>query len=64
MQPSPVLKLAELQAYIRIGKTKIYELIAEGSFPKPLKIGGKSSRWLRPEIDQWLDKKAKDRHPI
>lgn len=61
MHPFPVLKLTELQAYLGIGKTKVYALIAQGSLPKPVKYGSKSSRWLRHEIDQWLDEQAKAR---
>ena len=30
-----------------------YKLIQEGEFPKPIKLG-RSSRWLKSEVDQWL----------
>jgi predicted DNA-binding transcriptional regulator AlpA len=30
-----------------------YKLIQDGLFPKPLKLG-RSSRWLKSEIEQWL----------
>ncbi|MEQ5138039.1 helix-turn-helix transcriptional regulator [Providencia alcalifaciens] len=30
-----------------------YKLIQDGEFPKPIKLG-RSSRWLRSEIEQWL----------
>ncbi|MBG5898723.1 helix-turn-helix transcriptional regulator [Providencia stuartii] len=30
-----------------------YKLIQEGEFPKPIKLG-RSSRWLKSEVDLWL----------
>ncbi|QXN63883.1 helix-turn-helix transcriptional regulator [Serratia fonticola] len=30
-----------------------YKLIQDGAFPKPIKFG-RSSRWLKSEIEKWL----------
>ncbi|HCM62118.1 MAG TPA: hypothetical protein DIT05_06170 [Morganella sp. (in: Bacteria)] len=30
-----------------------YKLIKDGEFPKPIKLG-RSSRWLKSEIENWL----------
>lgn len=30
-----------------------YKLIQDGQFPKPIKLG-RSSRWLKSEVDTWL----------
>lgn len=30
-----------------------YKLIQDGTFPKPIKFG-RSSRWLKSEIEKWL----------
>ena len=30
-----------------------YSLIKKGSFPKPIKLG-RSSRWLKSEVEEWL----------
>ncbi|EBS3816954.1 hypothetical protein DPO65_16890 [Salmonella enterica subsp. salamae serovar Sofia] len=32
-----------------------YKLISQGKFPKPIKLGS-SSRWLKPEVVEWLEK--------
>ncbi|EUD06336.1 helix-turn-helix transcriptional regulator [Providencia alcalifaciens] len=38
-----------------------YKLIQEGEFPKPIKLG-RSSRWLKSEVEIWLQTKiAKSR---
>ncbi|HFF8522853.1 TPA: helix-turn-helix transcriptional regulator [Providencia rettgeri] len=40
-----------------------YKLIQDGEFPKPIKLG-RSSRWLRSEIEQWLQNRiAESRGP-
>lgn len=30
-----------------------YKLIKDGTFPKPIKLG-RSSRWLKSEVETWL----------
>ncbi|MBO1915974.1 MULTISPECIES: helix-turn-helix transcriptional regulator [Providencia] len=40
-----------------------YKLIQDGEFPKPIKLG-RSSRWLRSEVEQWLQNRiAESRSP-
>ncbi|ENZ0175040.1 helix-turn-helix transcriptional regulator [Providencia rettgeri] len=33
-----------------------YKLIQDGEFPKPIKLG-RSSRWLKSEVEQWLNER-------
>lgn len=41
----------------RVGfcRSKVYAMIKESSFPKPIKIG-KASRWDDEDIDQWIER--------
>ena len=52
-----------LSAYVGFGRSRIYQLIADGQFPPPIKIG-KSSRWVRAEIDEWLNKQVEARNSV
>lgn len=36
-----------------------YKLIQDGEFPKPIKLG-RSSRWLKSEVEQWMQKRIAD----
>lgn len=36
-----------------------YKLIQEGEFPKPIKLG-RSSRWLKSEVEQWLQERIQE----
>jgi predicted DNA-binding transcriptional regulator AlpA len=48
-----LLGFANTSTYTGFCRSRLYALIARGEFPAPLKIG-KSSRWVRAEIDAWL----------
>ncbi len=36
-----------------------YKLIQDGEFPKPIKLG-RSSRWLKSEVELWLSARIKE----
>jgi predicted DNA-binding transcriptional regulator AlpA len=44
---------AFLSHYVGFGRSRIYVLIQQGKFPPPIKVG-KSSRWVKTEVDAWL----------
>lgn len=48
-----LFSFAILSNYVGFGRSRIYDLIAKNSFPAPIKVG-KSSRWVKAEIDNWL----------
>lgn len=58
---SPALLAFELVSnYVSMGRSRVYALIDEGKFPPPIKIG-RSSRWLKSEIDSWITEQASAR---
>ena len=60
-----LLSFTPLSHYTSLGRSRIYQLIADPilRFPSPIKIG-KSSRWLKAEVDSWLEKQADSRHQV
>jgi len=36
-------------------RSTIYKLIAEGKFPKPVKLTGRSVGWFEDEVDEYLE---------
>ena len=38
-----------------------YKLIKNGDFPKPVKLG-RSSRWLKSEVENWLQERINQSH--
>ena len=49
-----ILKISEIVSKCRKSRTSIYDCVNAGDFPRPLKIGKRSSGWLESEINTWL----------
>ena len=48
------LRLAEVRNRVPYSRSTIYQLIAEGKFPKPINLGARAVAWLESEIDNWI----------
>jgi prophage regulatory protein len=49
-----IYKVSELSEQLSLSIPTIYRMSAVGEFPKPIKLGKRSSGWLKSEVDQWL----------
>jgi prophage regulatory protein len=57
-----ILRLPEVCAVTGLGRSFIYQLQANGSFPQRIKLGTRAVGWLEDEVQRWLnDKIAKNR---
>jgi prophage regulatory protein len=54
-QPDSFLRLRQVIEIVGLSKAMIYRKARQGTFPKPYKPGGVSSRWSRQEVTGWLD---------
>ena len=45
-------------------RTSIYEKIAEGTFPAPIKLGPRAVAWVSEEIDKWMDARIAERYAV
>jgi prophage regulatory protein len=52
--PETILRLPAVRERVGLSRSTVYEAIAKGRFPKPIKIGARASGWLSSEIDEWL----------
>ncbi|MDM2838727.1 AlpA family transcriptional regulator [Citrobacter sp. Cpo086] len=48
-----------ITAYTEMTDKWFYKLISEGQFPKPIKLG-RSSRWLKSEVEAWMKQRIAD----
>jgi prophage regulatory protein len=53
-RPIRMLRLPQVIDATGLGKTKIYELQAEGDFPMRVKITAHSVAWVEEEVQAWL----------
>jgi prophage regulatory protein len=50
-----IRKLLEVKNTTGLSGSSIYRMASAGTFPKPIKLGERSSGWIASEVDQWLD---------
>ena len=56
-----ILRIAEVTAVIRRGRSSIYADVKAGRFPKPIALGLRSRGWLASEIEEWIRARADER---
>lgn len=44
-------------------RSSLYLMIANGEFPKPIKLGKRSVAWIESEVDQWIELRIKQSRP-
>lgn len=49
-----ILRLPQLRAQINLSKSSIYKMVADGTFPAPVKLGKRAVGWLAAEIENWV----------
>lgn len=56
------LRRHEVEARTGLGRSTIYAMMAQGAFPKPIKLGARAVAWPESEIAAWLEsrKAARD----
>ena len=55
------IRLPEVRQRVGLSKSQIYKLIAQDQFPIPVKVSRRISCWVTLEIDDWIEKKIKQR---
>jgi prophage regulatory protein len=49
-----ILRLPDVKRTTGLSRSTIYFRIAQGTFPKPVSLGGRAVGWLRSEIEGWV----------
>ena len=68
------IRLPEVLSRTGFGRTSVYRKMAEGTFPKSLKLGGppkdpnkfdsRAIGWIEDEVDQWIQDRIEDRQEV
>lgn len=51
-----IIKLEKVKSLTALSRSTIYRLIADGKFPKQIKLSERSSGWIEKEVMDYLDK--------
>jgi prophage regulatory protein len=49
-----ILRLPAVKVDTGLSRSTIYLRVSEGTFPKPVSLGGRAVGWLEAEIQEWL----------
>ncbi|AOR65663.1 MULTISPECIES: AlpA family transcriptional regulator [Pectobacterium] len=56
-----ILRRPEVEAKTGFKRAHIYNLMKEGRFPKPIRLGVRAVGWDSVEIDRWITDRLKER---
>lgn len=56
-----LLTLREVSSEYGVNKAFVYRMMGEGKFPRSVKIGDNSVRWVADEIEAWYQAKLSER---
>jgi prophage regulatory protein len=59
-----LLRLPEVKARTRLGRSTIYDMIQRRGFPAPIKLGERSVAWLGDEVEAWIAEKIGAPRPL
>ena len=62
-QSPTLLTIKGVAQTMEAGRSFIYQEVAAGRFPKPVKLG-RSTRWIAAEIHAWIAAKAQARDQV
>lgn len=49
----PFLRRPDVERQVGLKKSAIYERMAEGTFPKPVRLGRRAVAWRASDIEKW-----------
>jgi prophage regulatory protein len=61
MDDERLLKVEEVAKKFAVSVRKVWRFIGEAGFPKPIKLGPKTTRWSEQEINEFIKKRKDER---
>lgn len=55
--PMTFLRLKEVARRTAYSRSRIYELVNQGFFPRPIPLGGRAVAWLEEEVESWMNER-------
>lgn len=63
-QTSRVLRRRTVETLTGLARSTIYERMARGEFPRPIRLGPRTVAWLASEIDAWITARIAESRPM
>jgi prophage regulatory protein len=55
-----IYRRPDVESLVGVSRSTIYAMIADGSFPKPIKLGKRAVGWRQSDVLTWLDSRASE----
>lgn len=56
-----LIRLTKVMDYTGLARSTIYKYISEGTFPKPVSLGGRAAAWVESEVQEWILTRIEER---
>lgn len=56
-----LIRLTQVMECTGLARSTVYKFMAEGDFPKPVKLGVRVAAWVEAEVQSWLSNKIAQR---
>ncbi|OOE77535.1 transcriptional regulator [Salinivibrio sp. ML198] len=56
-----LIKLSEVKHMTGLGRSTIYNLMKDGTFPKSVPLGGRAVAWVESEVEEWVMARVAER---
>lgn len=53
-----ILRRPQVEQQVGLSRSTIYAMMAEGTFPKPIRLGKRAVGWTEQSIDHWLNERS------
>jgi prophage regulatory protein len=50
-----IFRRPDVEAIVGLGRSTIYDLMARGLFPRPVRLGDRAVGWRESDIHKWLE---------
>lgn len=54
MSSKVLIRRKEVERLTTLSRSRIYALMAQGSFPKSISLGSMSVAWVEAEVQEWI----------
>ena len=59
-----LLDRREVEGTVKMPRSSLYQTMAEGNFPKPIRVGKRSVRWFEDKIAAWMESRERAGPPL
>ena len=58
-----ILRRRDVERATGLGRSSLYAYMAEGTFPRPIKLSQRSVGWIAAEVDAWIAQRTAASRP-